>query len=127
MTTNNYHQKLFKSCHELTKREKKIARFLIDKGLDIEFRTALEQAAEILAEWQKDGMDNITAYQKLFKKLRERDKAIARRYDDQRGSTYLLIVAQIYADGQITEEDIKDFSEDSRAFLNNWLQWSKEE
>lgn len=34
--------------HELSKHEKKIARMLIDKGVDAEFRSALEESSEIL-------------------------------------------------------------------------------
>ena len=113
--------------HELSKREKKLARILIDKGVDTEFRIAMEQADKILSEWNEGSLDNRTAYQKLFKKIHEQDKRIANRYDDLRGSRYLLTVASIYADGQITEEDIKDFSEESRAVLNNWLRFTKEE
>lgn len=112
--------------HELSKREKKIARILIDKGVDTEFRMALEQADKILLEWKQGDIDNRAAYHKLFSKIRELDKHIANRYDDLRGSRYLLAVASIYADGQITEEDIKDFSEETKGILNNWLRLSKE-
>lgn len=113
--------------HELNKHDRKIAKILIDKGVEAEFRIALEQSVEVVKEWQQGGLDNREAYNTLFKKLRERDKRIAGRYDGLSGSRYLFTVAQIYADGQITEEDIKDFSENARAFLNTWLQRTKEE
>ena len=112
--------------HELSKREKKIARIIIDKGVDAEFKTALEQAHEILSEWKKGSMDNRTGYYKLFKKIMEQNKRIADRYDGLTGSRYLLTVGRIYEDGQVTEEDIKDFSEETKAVLNRWLQFSKE-
>jgi len=113
--------------HELSKREKKIARILIDKGVDTEFRISLEQTDKILSEWKEGNLDNRTAYHALFKKIHERNNLIANRYDGLGGSRYLLTVAAIYADGQITEEDIKDFSEKTRAVLNNRLRFIKEE
>ena len=111
--------------HELSKNEKKIARILIDKGTDIEFRTALEQVDKIITEWKNGGMDNRTAYHKMFKKVDEQDSRISNRYDGLKGSKYLLTVASIYIDGQIDEEDIKDFSDQTRAILNELLRFSK--
>lgn len=113
--------------HELSKPEKKIARILIDKGVDAEFRIALEQADEILSAWKKGGLDNRAAYHGLFKNVKERNKHIANRFDGLRASRYLLTVANIYADGQITADDIKDFSEETRAVLNKWLRYIQEE
>lgn len=113
--------------HELTKKEKKIARLLIDKGVDTEFRISLEQADEILTEWKQGVLDNRAAYHKLFQKVKENDKWISRRYDGLRGSNYLMTVACIYADGQITEEDIKDLSDETKEVLYRRLLFSKEE
>jgi hypothetical protein len=112
---------------ELSKKEKKIARMLIDKGVDTEFRISLEQADEIISEWKKGDLDNRTAYQKLFQKVKENDKWISRRYDGLSGSRWLQTVGLIYADGQITEDDIKDFSEENKEYLNRLLRLSKEE
>jgi hypothetical protein len=111
--------------HELTKHEKKIARILIDKGTDIEFRIALEQVDKIITEWKKGGMDNRTTYHKMYKKVDEQDSRISNRYDGLTGSRYLITVANIYIDGQIDEADIKDFSEQTKAILNELLQYSK--
>ena len=113
--------------HELSKREKKIARILLDKGVDAEFRTALEQADEILSEWKKGSLDNRAAYHRLFQKVKENDKWIANRYDDLTGSRWLRTVGLIYEDGQITEDDIKDLSEETKDVLNRWLRLSEEE
>jgi len=111
---------------EFSKSEKKLARLLIDKGVDAEFKTALEQAEVIISQWHKGSIDNRTAYHQLFKKIKEQDKRIANRYDGLTGSGYLSAVAGIYIDGQITEADIEDFSEESKVFLNNSLRLSNE-
>ena len=112
--------------HELNKAEKKIARQLIDKGFDIECKTVLDQAAEILSEWKQNGLNNTTAYHKLFIQLQKHDKLIRYRYTEIKGSRYLSIVRAIYEDGQITEDDIKDFSENTRSILNKWKQHPKD-
>lgn len=111
--------------NELSKQDKKIAKILIDKGVDAEFNAALKQTAAILAEWQSGHLDNRAAYHKVFKKIDECDGNISRRYDGLTGSRYLLTVAAIYRDGQITENDVKDFSDETKAVLNQWLKISK--
>ena len=70
---------------ELSKSEKNLARVLIDKGVDAEFKTVLEQAAVIITQWHKGCIDNRTAYHQLFKNIKEQDKRIANRYDGLTG------------------------------------------
>ncbi|MEP7106607.1 MAG: hypothetical protein ABI760_01470 [Ferruginibacter sp.] len=111
--------------HQLTKHEKKIARVLIDKGADIEFKSALEQVDKVVSAWKQGRLNANTAYQQLYKKIEECEKQIGKRYNGITGGDYLLTVAGIYIDGQITEEDIKDFSEETRAVLN-WLKANAE-
>ena len=105
---------------ELSKGEKKLARQCIDKGVQAEFKAALERVKKIVDEWDNAAPDHRETYYKLFKAVNEQDKRIARRYDGMRGSRYLLTVADIYADGQITEEDIAGFSEETKAVLLRW-------
>ncbi len=107
--------------YQLSKSEKKIAKAIIDKGIDIEFRNALAQIATIIAEWQNATLDNRTAYHQVYKKLDEGDSRISRRYDNLGGSRWLETVGQIFADGQITEEEIKGFSEETRDTLKHWV------
>jgi len=106
--------------------EKKLARLLIDKGVETEFKNSLEEVDKIIAEWKKGGMDNRAAYYKMFKKVKENDEWIAGRYDGMTGGRYLLTVASIYVDGQITAEDIEGFSEQTKAVLNKWAEINKE-
>lgn len=51
--------------YELSKREKKIAREAIEKGVQAEFKAGLEKAKKVIAEWEKGDHDNRAAYQKL--------------------------------------------------------------
>lgn len=85
--------------YELSKREKKIAREAIEKGVLAEFEVGLTEAETIIKEWRKGGLDNRQAYHKLYQAIKDQDKHIARRYDGMRGSRYLLTVAAIFKDG----------------------------
>ena len=107
--------------YELLKREKKIAKAAIDKGVNAEFKAGLEKAEAIVAEWHKGKLDNREAYHKLFLAVEEQDKRIAQRYDGLGGSRYLFTVACILYDEQITEDDVKDFSEETKEQLNSWV------
>lgn len=104
--------------YELSKREKKIARACIDKGLDAEFKEGLELCSAVIQKW-RDGQvaTNKAAYHELFETLRKKDKAIARRYDGLTGSRWLVTVAAQLHDGYITKEDIMDFSEETKFAL----------
>ena len=42
--------------HELSKREKKIAKACIDKGLEAEFKEGLENFHAIIQDWQRENL-----------------------------------------------------------------------
>ncbi len=101
--------------YELSKREKKIARACIDKGLDAEFKEGLEKFATITTNWKEGKYStNREAYHELFGAVEEKNEQIAGRYDNLGGSKYLIIVVHILNDGYITEDGIKDFSEETK-------------
>jgi hypothetical protein len=98
--------------YELTKREKKIARACIDKGLEAEFRAGLEQFEAILNKWKNGEFPtHKEAYHELYIALDKKDSLIAKRYDGLSGSRWLAAVADIFHDGYIGEEDIIGLSD----------------
>jgi len=97
---------------DLSKRNKKIAREVIEKGLQIEFAKGLNEAYEMLEKWKKHHLENREAYHLLFKIVTDFDKHISDRYDYITGSRYFITVLSLLIDSTITEEDIKDFSPD---------------
>lgn len=99
---------------ELTKSEKKLARQLIEKGLQIEYEKGLEQQSDIIEQWKLGNTDTKDSYLKLYQSVTSYDKYIAKRYDDIRGSKYLFIIAAQLADGIITLEEIEKFSIDTK-------------
>jgi hypothetical protein len=104
---------------ELSKREKKIAKACIDKGLEAEFKEGLEKCQTIVQDWQAGNFaTNKEAYHQLFKAIDEKDNAIARRYDRLSGSRWLITVVQLLREGYISEDDIKDFSDQTKAFIS---------
>lgn len=113
--------------YELSKKEKKIAREAIEKGVQAEFKAGLENAKKVIAEWEKGGLDNRAGYLQLYKTITDQDKRIGKRYDGITGSRYLVTVAAILYDEQITEEDIKDFSDEAKQTINTWIRLWKED
>jgi len=95
---------------ELSKKDKKVAREIIEKGVQIEFANGLSEAGTIIKKWENHGLENSEAYHLLVKTVKDFDKHIARRYDALTGSRYFLTVVDLYADGIITDEDTKNFS-----------------
>ena len=102
------------NAFELTKSEKKLARQIIEKGLQIEFKKGLEQQSEIIERWKSGNSETKDSYLKLYQSVTSYDKYIAKRYDDLRGSKYLFIIAAQLADGIITLEEIEKLSKDTK-------------
>ena len=98
----------------LSKREKKIAREVIEKGLQKEFAKFLNDADMVLRNWKNKETDNRAAYLLLYKTVSDNDKHIARRYDGMKGSMYIDTISAKLADGIISKEDLKEFSEETQ-------------
>jgi len=91
--------------YELPKKDKKLARELIDKGLLIELAQGLKNLDTILQEWKTENSEIKETYYKIFTAIKDFDKHIARRYDGIGGSRYLeTIIAQLV-------DDLYDISE----------------
>jgi len=99
---------------ELSKKDKKTAREIIEAGLQKEFAKGLFDADAILDKWKNKSTTNQEAYHSLYKQIIGFDKHIARRYDDMKGSTYLFIIAAQLRDGIISENGLNEFSEEVR-------------
>ncbi len=96
---------------ELSKQEKKIAREIIEMGLQKEFAKGLFDADTVLDQWKNKSINNRDAYHMLYKKITDFDKHIARRYDGMTGSKYLFVIAAQFQDGITSESDLEECSE----------------
>jgi hypothetical protein len=99
---------------ELSKKDKKSAREIIEKGLQKEYTKGLFQFDSIINKWKDNILNNREAYLQLCKELINYDKHIARRYDDMKGSKYLFIIAAQLMDNIISENDLGNFSDETK-------------
>ncbi|MHC1777349.1 MAG: hypothetical protein AB9834_18250 [Lentimicrobium sp.] len=102
---------------ELSKEQKKIARGIIEAGLQKEFAKGLSKADAILNEWKIKGTNHGEAYHSLYRHIAAFDKHIARRYDEMTGSKYLFIISAQLRDGIIAEEDLNEFNPEVRGAI----------
>jgi hypothetical protein len=99
---------------ELSKKDKKTAREIIEAGLQKEFAKGLFDADTILTEWKNKAIENREAYHSLYKQITGFNKHIARRYDDFTGSKYLFVIAAQLREGIISENDLNEFSSEAK-------------
>jgi hypothetical protein len=97
---------------ELSKKDRKTAREIIEAGLQKEYAKGLFKSDSILTGWKNKTIGNSEAYHALYKQIAGFDKHIARRYDNMKGSTYLFIIAAQLNDGIISEDDLNGFPEE---------------
>ena len=107
--------------YQLPKQEKKIAKACIDKGLDAEFREGMEIFEAIIRDWRNEKFASRDAYHELYEAVANKDRAIARRYNGLNGSRWLVTVVYILHDGYISEDDIKDFSDETKTVIKRML------
>ena len=113
--------------YDLPKRDKKIARQLMDKGLMTEFKQGLDSFDAILQEWKtKGGGDVRETYYKIFTAVKEFDKHIARRYDGIGGSRYLETVVAQLADDLYDISEIDGFSPEVKEDTLRYVKFRKE-
>lgn len=112
---------LFYMYYELSKSQKKIARKVMDKGLENHYLKGLREAGSILSDWQNGKFVNQKeAYMQLYKCIEKNDKHIAWLYNDKGGSRWVEIMAGQLADKVISISDIKDFDEEVRETIISW-------
>jgi hypothetical protein len=100
--------------YEFSKTEKKIVRQVIDIGLQRDLQSFISDIDHLVQEWKSKKLSNREAYQKIYNKVKENDKYIARMYDDLRGSTSMLTLQGLLANRTISEADLNGFSKKTR-------------
>jgi len=71
----------------------------------------LQEISQITADATKSPHER---YLQIFKVLRERDRVVADAFDDLRRSTALMQLAIIYAQGLINDDELRDFTQETR-------------
>jgi hypothetical protein len=97
---------------ELSKKDRKVARQIIEDGLQNEFGKGLDKIDKVLKKWKEEKQDNRESYHLLFETISDFDKHIAKRYDNMTGSKYLFIIASQLHDDIINEGSLSELSEE---------------
>ena len=103
---------------ELSKQDKKVAREVIEIGLQRDFEYGLGKTEELLLNWRK-GVSNKETYHAVYKHIRSFDKHIALRYDNITGSRYLITITGQLLDEVLHDEDLVNFSEEVQLYLKS--------
>jgi hypothetical protein len=111
--------------YQLPKKDKKLARQLMDKGLLTEFEHGLKSFDAILQQWKSGNADTKETYYKIFTAVKEFDKHIARRYDAIGGSRYLETVIAQLADDLYDVSEIDGFSPEIREDTLRFVKFRK--
>jgi len=97
---------------ELSKIQKKVARELIQLGLQRECKSFTDIITKFTNSPEWETGDSHELYLKLYKKVTSFDKHIGRRYNDLTGSHYLMAVLGLFYDEVLKPEDIARFDMD---------------
>lgn len=96
---------------ELTKSEKRVSRELIQRGLERECARFIEEIRKLANEAREDVH---AQYIDIYRKSKNFDQHVARRYDHMTGSKYLHCVASLVSDKILADDEIVGYSEDNR-------------
>jgi hypothetical protein len=101
---------MYNSYQELSKKDKKIVRELIDKGIAEDFKRGMQHFDQLIQELKKSSDTPQDQYYKLFNEVRDFDKQIGRMYDGRTGSRYLGILANQIAQDLVNVSELEDIS-----------------
>jgi hypothetical protein len=104
---------------ELSKSQKKTARMLIDKSLELECSNWIEKTKSLLNKNGQGTKSSHELYLEIYKSIHKFDKHLSQRYDNLGGSAYFAAVLGLYVDAVVSDDDLADFDEDIRKNLPN--------
>lgn len=104
--------------YQLSKAQKKIARQIIELGLQRDYENGISKIDNVIQKWKSGKLDNQKAYFEIYSKLKNHDKHIGQRYDRMTGSNYLLIIMGQLADEVITLDEISEFNDEVKEIIN---------
>jgi len=101
---------------ELSKKERKILRSIIAKGMQREFAQGLEKAEAVIQGWRQNKPgDHQEHYHLFYNTIHDFDKHIAERYDYLRPWKYATVVLEQLIDGLLTIDDLDELPENLKA------------
>ncbi len=106
--------------YELTKKEKKRAREIFSISIEKEFEAALKNSEIIIAKWKNNTSTSREIFHEIHIYLDNLLKHLQSRYDDLRPSNYLLSLAGVLKDGYIMEDELRNFSAESKEIIKRY-------
>ena len=103
---------------ELTKSQKKKVRELLERGLMRDYLDGVQRIKRISDSFIEGRSDPKEYYHKLFSSIMEKDKVIAQRYDDLRGSNYFIRLVMLLEDGVVSRDEIQGLDDELKAKLS---------
>lgn len=97
--------------YELTKGEKKLARKVLDKGLEQEYLLGIKLAINAISDWKNQRSDTKDCYMKLVQGLNKIDQGIARLHNGKGGSRWAEVIAGQLLGGFIETDDLEGFND----------------
>ncbi len=97
---------------ELTKSQKKKVRALIELGLKRDYIDGIRRVKELINSFADIESNPKEYYLKLYNTIYEKDKDIARRYDDIRGSQYFWRLLMLLREGVLSIADIQELDDE---------------
>ena len=105
---------------ELTKEQKKIARNLIDLGLERECKGFNNTIRQIVCKpMESKERANHSRYLEVYKATADFDRHIADRYDGMGGSRYFMTIVNLYCEGIITDEEIAELGKEALDMIHS--------
>jgi predicted transcriptional regulator len=125
ISIKNHFRYLNPDAMEFAKRDIKVIRTLVKKGLLNDFAKGLSKADEILNEWKQAQTDNTEAYHKLHKQVVDFDKHILRRYDSAKESDILYTFIQQLNEGLVDVADLKELTREGQEEIQKMIRFRK--
>jgi hypothetical protein len=94
---------------------------LIERGINRDFIDGIISIKKICDTYIEGKSDPREYYHKLFSVLHSKDKDIARRYDDIKGSQYLMRLGNLFREGILTQDGLQDIDEKLKLKLSSYM------
>lgn len=112
---------------ELTKKERKIARELIDKGIAEDFKRELLELDAILQKWKQEGGHNGDCFYILYSNAREFNKWVGLRYGKISGRQYIDFLIYQLLDGLYDSAELDEFRPEIKEHILLWVERRKKD
>lgn len=105
---------MYNDYQKLSKKDKKIVRALIDKGIAEDFKRGMQHFDQLIQQLKSSPETPQEQYYKLYHEVRDFDKQISRMYDRLTGSNFLTILANQILQTLIDEAELDELSSEAK-------------